>query len=443
MTQPEVRYADVGGADVAYQVVGDGDVVYLGTPGLAQNLEVLWEDPHAERLIRRHAEFSRFIWFDKRGTGLSSGQVPTSFAERIEDMRGVLDAEGIERAVIGGYSDGGTMSALFAATFPERTAGLVLASTLPCGTWREDLPWRPTAERLASVGKAWSASWGKGRFTVDALAPSMTDDDSYVAWMGRYERHSASPRTLEDLLRLLGEIDIRAILRNIQVPTLVLSRRDDRSVDPRDAEYLAAAIPHSRLVILPGGDHLPWIGDQDSLVDEIEQFVTGKRPTVAADRVLTTVMFTDIVGSTAMALNMGDTAWRRLLDEHDAVTQQVVVQHGGRLVKSTGDGTMATFEIPSRAVSCAVECSERLAKLGVELRAGVHTGEVERRNDDIGGIGVHIAARIMQFGDGRSVLVSSTVKELAVGSGLWFEELGPRHLRGIGEWTIYRVPVVR
>jgi class 3 adenylate cyclase len=268
----------------------------------------------------------------------------------------------------------------------------------------------------------------------------MLSDADYVRWMGRYERHSCSPKTVEELLRLLAETDIRAILPNIQAPTLVLNREGDRGCDVRNAKYLAATIPDARLVVLPGEDHFPWVGDQETLMNEIEEFVTGTRHIPVADRVLATVLFTDIVDSTGLASRLGDHAWRSLLDEHDAVVTREIAASRGRTVKSTGDGMMAEFDVPSRAVSCATSLLQRLSELGVEVRVGVHTGEVERRDEDLGGIGVHIAARIMNMADGRQVLVSSTVKDLVAGSGLTFEPFGTHTLRGVqGDWCLYRV----
>ncbi|MCW3018416.1 MAG: hydrolase, partial [Solirubrobacterales bacterium] len=391
---PPIRYADNDGIEIAYQVIGDAGPVFMGLPGLAQNIELMWEEPHAARFLRRLGSVCRMIHFDKRGTGLSGrGAGLASFPDRVTDLQAVMDAEGVEDAFIGGFSEGGSMSALFAASYPERTRGLLLINTTASFTRHADLPWNPTAEDLMAMAASWSAAWGQGSFTTGLLAPSMAADSDYLRWMARYERQALTPSALVDLWRTNVEIDVRSLLGSIQAPTVVIHRRDE-AIDTRNAEYLSRAIPDARLVVLEGADHLPWIGDQDAVLDEMEEFITGGRRAVPSERVLATVLFTDIVDSTAVASRVGDAAWRRLLDEHDSQTHAAVRDGLGRVVKSTGDGVLATFDSPSRAMESAVRLRKRLADIGIQIRAGLHTGEIERRGEDVGGVGVHIAARI-------------------------------------------------
>jgi class 3 adenylate cyclase len=435
---PPIRYADNNGIEIAYQVIGDAGPVFMGLPGLAQNIELMWEEPHAARFLTRLGSFCRLIHFDKRGTGLSGrGAGLSSFPDRVTDLQAVMDAEGVEDAFIGGFSEGGSMSALFAASYPERTRGLVLISTTASFARREDLPWNPTDEDLMAMAARWSAAWGTGRFTTQLLAPTMAKDADYLRWMARYERQALPPAALVDLWRMNVEIDVRSLLQSIQAPTVVIHRRDE-TLDSRNAEYLAERVPNARLVLLDGADHLPWIGDQDAVIDEIEELITGGRAALRSQRVLATVLFTDIVDSTAVASRLGDAAWRRLLDEHDSQARLAVRDGLGRVVKSTGDGVLATFDSPSRAMESALRLRRRLADIGIQIRAGLHTGEVERRGEDVGGVGVHIAARIEALAGAGQIVVSSTVKDLSAGSGFAFEDLGLATLKGVdGEWRIH------
>jgi class 3 adenylate cyclase/pimeloyl-ACP methyl ester carboxylesterase len=435
---PPIRYADNDGIEIAYQVIGDAGPVFMGLPGLAQNIELMWEEPRAARFLRRLGSFCRMIHFDKRGTGLSGRSAGlSSFPDRVTDLQAVMDAEGVEDAFIGGFSEGGSMSALFAASYPERTRGLLLISTTASFTRHTDLPWNPSREDLMAMAAQWSAAWGQGSFTTRLLAPSMAADSEYLRWMARYERQALTPSALVDLWRTNVEIDVRSLLGSIQAPTVVIHRREE-AIDTRNAEYLASAIAGARLVVLDGADHLPWIGDQDAVIDEMEDLITGGRRVVPSERVLATVMFTDIVDSTAVASRLGDAAWRRLLDEHDSQTHAAVRDGMGRVVKSTGDGVLATFESPSRAMESAVRLRNRLAEIGIEIRAGLHTGEIERRGEDVGGVGVHIAARIEALAGAGQIVVSSTVKDLSAGSGFAFEDLGFSKLKGVdGEWRVH------
>jgi class 3 adenylate cyclase len=435
---PPVRYADNDGIEIAYQVIGDAGPVLMGLPGLAQNIELLWEEPRAARWLRRLGSFCRVVHFDKRGTGLSArGTGLSSFPERITDLQAVMEAEGIDEAFIGGFSEGGSMSALFAATYPERTRGLILIGTTASFARREELPWNPTAESLMGLAESWSEAWGQGHFTTQMLAPSMLSDDDYVEWMARYERQSLTPRGLIDLWRMNVEIDATSVLPSIQAPTVVIHRRAE-ALDLRNAEYLAANIPGARLVVVEGTDHLPWIGDQAPILDEMEELITGNRRSVSSERFLATVLFTDIVDSTAMAGRLGDASWRQLLDEHDSRTQAVVRECGGRVVNSTGDGVLATFDSPSRAIESALRLRRQLGRSGVEIRCGLHTGEIERRGENVGGVGVHIAARIEALAGAGEILVSGTVKDLSAGSPFSFEDRGLSTLKGVeGKWQVH------
>jgi pimeloyl-ACP methyl ester carboxylesterase len=437
---PDTRYAKTAdGLDIAYQVFGAGPWL-MGIPGFAQNIEVLWEEPQAARLLRRLGSFSRFIHFDKRGTGLSDRSLPpATLEERADDLRAVMDAEGIDQAFIGGFSEGGLLSAYFAATHPDRVAGLILLSTGACFVQKEDHPWNPTEEVWRSVNQQWAEGWGTGQFTVPILAPSVAGDAGYQQWAARYERQSLNPGAVLPLQMLNAQLDIRHLLPTIRVPTLVLHRRDE-IISVENGRYLAAHIPGARLKILDGADHLPWIGDQDSVLDEMEEFVSGTRVTRDVDRVLATVLFTDIVGSTEILARTGDREWRGLLDAHDAAARREVGRYGGRLIKTTGDGILATFDGPGRAIRCAAALSDTLADQGLNVRIGLHTGEIEIIGDDVGGIAVHIAARVMAHAGAGEVVVSSSVPSLVVGSGIEFEDRGEHELKGVpGTWRLFAV----
>ncbi|GAC1375279.1 MAG: adenylate/guanylate cyclase domain-containing protein [Acidimicrobiales bacterium] len=437
---PPIKYADSAGVEIAYQTFGSSGPVVIATPGFAQNIELMWEEPRCARFLRRLGSFCRFIHYDKRGTGLSDrGGVLSSFPERVTDMTAVMDAEGIDTAFIGGFSDGGTMSAFFAATYPERTQGLFLLSTAPSWVRRDDLPWNLDLESWKELAQAWSASWGTGSVSVSILAQSMVDDAEYMRWLARYERNSLSPAGVVKLWTMNFDVDVRAVLPTISVPTLVMHRTGER-LSIENSRYLAAHIPGARLLELAGDDHLPWLGDQDSVLDALEEFVTGTQPQLSVDRVLATVLFTDIVDSTRTASALGDTAWRRLLDDHDSVTNRIVAQAAGTVIKSTGDGVLATFDSPSRAIAATNQLHRELGSLDVRIRAGLHTGEVEKRGDDVGGIGVNIAARIESLAGTGETLTSSTVKDLCAGAGFSFEDRGEHALKGVdGTWKVYRL----
>jgi class 3 adenylate cyclase len=437
---PETRYAKSGDVNIAYQVAGDGpfDLVYV--PGWISNVELMWEEPAHAHLLGRLASFSRLILFDKRGTGMSDpvplDRLPT-LEQRMDDVRAVMDAAGSERAAIFGSSEGGLMSVLFAATYPERTRALVTHAIYAKRIWSEEYPWAPTpdarAAEIASIERAWG-----GEMDISTLAPSA--DEAFKRRAVAYFRRSASPGAAVALLRMNSQIDVRDVLSTIRVPTLVLHRVADLDVNVEEGRWIAAQIPGAKYVELPGDDHLIWSGDVDALVDEVEEFLTGIRPAREPDRVLATVLFTDIVGSTERAAELGDRGWRRLIDDHHAIVRRELERYHGREVDTAGDGFLATFDGPARAVRCAAAVRHGVRVLGIELRAGVHTGEVELANGSVRGIAVHTGARIVSAAAAGEVLVSQTVKDLVAGSGIRFADRGVQALKGIpGEWRLYSV----
>lgn len=428
----DVRYADSDGVRIAYQVVGDGPRDLVLVHGWVTHLELLWEYPPAAAAMERLASFARVIHFDKRGTGLSDpvpvDRLPT-LEQRMDDVRAVMDAAGSRRAVLVGHSEGGPMCALFAATFPERTEQLVMYGGYAARIRHDDYPWAPTTAARERYYEKLREEWG-GAADIETLAPSRAHDPRLRRWWGRYLRSSASPSAVVALTRMNTQADIRPILPTITVPTLIVHRTGDRDVRVGGARYMTSRIPEARLVELPGEDHLMWSGP-DEIVDAIEEFVTGGVSVAPIDRVLTTVLFTDIVGSTAQATALGDDAWRRLLDRHDALVRRGIERFRGREVKSTGDGVLATFDGPARAVSCALEISDAVSELGLRVRCGVHTGEVTLRGTDVGGLAVHVGARVTDAAAPGEVLVTQTVRDLVAGSGLRFADRGERELHGL------------
>ena len=427
--QPDTRYARSGDLHIAYQVFGAGSVDLVLVPGFISNVEETWDNPSAARWLERLGRFARVIAFDKRGTGLSdrAGSVP-SLDERMDDARAVMDAAHSERAVLLGISEGGSLATLFAASHPDRCTSLILY-----GAFAKFSGWYPTEEKLAAFYRYVEEKWGTGE-SVWKYAPSMADDAGFKKIWARHERVGATPAAAKALMRMNQEIDISGVLSAIRVPTLVIHRTDDIAVSIEDGRFLAQHIPHARLAEFTGADHLPYIGENaDDIADEIQEFVTGSRPAVEADRVLATVMLTDIVDSTKRASDLGDRRWRALLDQHDDLVRQEISRLRGREVKSLGDGFLATFDGPARAVRCAAAIVQRLRSLDLQVRCGLHTGEIEMKGKDIAGIAVHIAARIAAQAQGGQVLVSSTVRDLVAGSGLRFVDEGARPLKGISE----------
>ena len=436
---PETRYAKSGDVNIAYQVVGDGpfDLVYV--PGWVSNIDLFWEKPKPARFLEHLASFSRLILFDKRGTGMSdrvsNDRLPT-LEQRMDDVRAVLDAVGSENAALLGHSEGGSMSVLFAATYPERSRALVLVGAFAKRLRSDDYPWAPSLEeRLATIEEV-ERDWGAGLDITD-YAPH--EDPALLEWYSTCLRRSASPGAAAALLLMNSQIDTRHVLPTIRVPTLVLARTGDRDVTVEEGRWLAAQIPGARFVELPGDEHLLWAGDQDRLLAEIEEFLTGTRSAPDYDRVLSTVLFTDIVGSTERARELGDRAWHEVLDEHHARVRSLLEHHRGREVDTAGDGFFASFDGPARAIRAACAIREDVQALGIQIRAGLHTGECELMRDKIGGIAVHTGARVAAAAEPGEVLVSSTVKDLVAGSGIVFSDRGERELKGVGSWRLYSV----
>jgi class 3 adenylate cyclase len=429
LMEPETRYARSGEFHIAYQVFGQGSIDLVLVPGFISNVEETWENPGAARWLKRLGRFARVIVFDKRGTGLSDrvGSVP-SLDERMDDARAVMDAAHSERAVLLGISEGGSLAALFAASHPDRCTSLILY-----GAFAKFASWYPTEEKLAFFYRYVREQWGTGE-SFRKFAPSKADDAEFKRMWARHERVGATPAAAIALMRMNQEIDISGVLSAIRVPTLVIHRTDDTVVSLEGGRFLAQHIPKARLVEFSGADHLPYIGKStDEIADEIEEFVTGARPAVEADRVLATVLITDIVDSTRRASQLGDRRWRTLLEEHDDLVRQKISHLRGREVKTLGDGFVATFDGPARAVRCASAIANGVRSLGLEVRTGVHTGEIEVKGDDIAGIAVHMAARIASLAEGGQVLVSSTVRDLVAGSSLTFRDEGPHALKGMAE----------
>ena len=443
MSTPPTQYAKSGDTSIAYQVVGDGPIDLVLVLGFATHLELQWESPPLARFFERISSFSRLIIFDKRGTGLSDPvtEVPT-LEQRIDDVRAVMDAAGSERAALVGISEGGPMSVLFAATHPDRVTALVLHGAMGRTTEAPDYPWASPAEALRESAAEFIAPyWGQqSEGMIELFSPSFADDPQALEFTARFERSAASPAMVQQIFEMFLDIDVRAILPTIHVPTLVLHRRGDRVVNRRAGEELAAQIPGARYVELPGIDHVPWAGDTEALLGEIEEFLTGGRSVAEPDRVLATVMFTDIVGSTERAAESGDSRWRELLATHQAAVRRELTRFGGREVKTLGDGSLATFDGPARAIRCGSAIVEAARSLGLEVRIGLHCGEIELMEEDVGGIAVHIAARVGALAAGGEVLVSSTVKDLVVGSGISFVDRGTQQLKGIpDEWRLFAV----
>jgi class 3 adenylate cyclase len=445
MEPPETRYVDSGGVDIAYQVLGEGPLELVVVPGFVSNLDMQWTDPEVTRFNEQLASFSRLVMWDKAGTGLSDPvpAVPT-LEQRMEDLHAVLDAAGVERPVLFGISEGGPMSLLFAATYPERVRGLVLFGSFACGIPDpDDNPggprWLDTASRIKTVVE----HWGKG-LLVDVFSPTLAGQPLAHRVMGMYERAAASPAMARAAYDAIHQIDVRDVLPTIGTPTLVLHRIGD-PIPIEGARYIAEQVPGARLVELSGADHYWWVGDSDTILDAIEEFVTGTRPERRIDRMLATVLFTDIVGSTERAARLGDNAWRALLERHNAATREQLAAFRGREVSSTGDGFLATFDGPARGVRCARAIAESVRQFGIEIRAGLHAGECEALGENIGGIAVHIGARVAASAAPGEVLVSSTVRDLVAGSGIEFADAGEHELKGVpGSWRLYRavdVPV--
>jgi class 3 adenylate cyclase len=441
----ETRYARSGDVSIAYQVVGDGpfDLVYV--PGWVSNVELMWDEPDYAAFLERIASFSRLIIFDKRGTGLSDpvplDELPT-LEQRMDDVRAVMDAVGSDRAALLGHSEGGNMCVLFSATYPDRTTALVLVGCYAKRIRSDDYPWAPAPEDREREIEETETRWGSPDMFRE-LVPSKANDEAFERWVGRYLRQSASPKAAAALLRMNTQIDVREVLPAIRVPTILIYRTDDADVQVDEGRYIAERISGARFVEVPGADHSMWTGDATAILDEIEEFLTGVRRGPEPDRVLATVLFTDVVGSTELATRLGDRAWRDLLGRYHAAVRRELDRWRGRVVDTAGDGFLATFDGPARAIRCAVAAVDAVRGLGMEIRAGVHTGEVEVSNGDLRGIAVHIGSRVAGLAGPGEVLVSRTVADLVAGSGIVLAERGEHQLKGVsGTRLVYAVESV-
>ena len=435
----DIKYARSGDVHIAYRVFGNGPRDIVLVPGTLSHVEILWEFPVNQHLVKRLTSFARIIVFDKRGQGLSDRVGEQTLEERIGDVRAVMDAAGSPRATIFGWSEGGSMSLMFSATYPQRTSALIL-----CGSFASiaAAPWSVRAEQWSGFLQQIETRWGQG-VLVPINAPSRAQDGPFVQSFGRLERASASPGAILALMRANYEIDVRHVLPAIQAPTLILHRVGDRTVPVEAGRYLAQHIRHARYVELPGQDHLLQAFDQDVLdllIDEIEEFTTGVRPGPDPDRVLVTVMFTDIVGSTERAAAVGDRRWRELLDAYVGLARGQLARFRGREIDVAGDGLFAIFDGPARAIRCACAIRDSVQALGLEIRAGLHTGECELAGTKASGIAVHTGARIASAARPQEVLASGTVRDLVAGSGIRFDDRGSHALKGVpGEWRLFAV----
>ena len=433
MTPPQTRYAKSGDIRIAYQIVGDGPFDFIFVPGFVSNIDLFWKLPEWANFFSRLAVFSRLILFDKRGTGLSDRAVGiATLEERMDDVRAVMDAVGSSRAALFGLSEGGPMSLLFAATYPERVHALVLYGS--GALWTRLKKWYAPENFKKRVEEV-DQLWGSGEIFLRRFTPSKLSDERLREFVARWERQSASPSALIAIFLMNLELEIRHVLPAVHVPTLVLHQTDDSAVPVEEGRYLAANIDGAKYIELPGRDHWPVYEREvvDQMIGEIEEFLTGSRSEPDLDRVLATVMFTDIVGSTKRAAEIGDRQWRTLLDRYDDAVRQQLTRFRGSEVKNLGDGFLATFDGPARAVRCAVAISESVQPLGIAVRSGLHTGEIELKRNDIAGIAVHIAARVTAEAGTGETIVSSTVRDLVAGSGLRFQDRGMHVLKGVPE----------
>jgi class 3 adenylate cyclase/pimeloyl-ACP methyl ester carboxylesterase len=436
---PETRYAKKDGVHIAYQVVGEGDLDLLLVSTWFSHLEARWEIPGFAHYLRRLSSFSRLISFDKHGIGLSD-PIPLDrlppLEEWMDDVRAVLDAIGCQQAALMGANEGSLMAALFAASYPERVTALVLANPMARPAWAPDHPWGRPPDAIKALVGVIEESWGRGE-VMAALNPSIANDPNALEAWGRFMRLSASPAVAAAVTRMIFDLDIREIFAAISAPTLVVQRRGNPLVPAEAGRDVARRIPGAKFVEVPGEDYGFAVGNVDVVIDEVEEFLTGTRHHLAGDRVLSTILFTDIVESTERAVELGDSRWRELLEAHEGIAEREVASFGGIVADFAGDGLLASFDGPARAVRCAFALRHGLRKLGLEMRAGVHTGEIERRGDRVAGTGVHIASRIISLAGPGEVLVSRTVRDLVAGSGLQFIDRGTHTLKGIpDEWQV-------
>jgi pimeloyl-ACP methyl ester carboxylesterase len=437
---PETRYAKSGDVHIAYQVVSDGPIDLVLVPGFVSNVEAVWSSPARAHFLRGLSSFCRLVLFDKRGTGMSDrGSQLFTLEQRMEDVHAVLDAVGSQKAALFGFSEGGPMSLLFAASYPQRTSALVLYGSYAKRSWAPDYPYGWNSAQwdafLAKLERGWGTPEG---IDLELWAPSIAHDPQLAAGAAAYFRAAASPGAAAAVMKMNREIDVRDILASVRVPTLVLHRVAERVIPIDNARYMAQRIPGAKLVELPGIDHMPWVGDVDSVVQETQEFLTGSRQAPESERVLATVQFTDIVQSTERAAALGDRKWRELLEAFQSLVREKLREYRGREIDTAGDGFLAAFDGPARAIRCAAAVREGARTQGIEIRAGVHTGECEIIGDKLGGIAVHIGSRVAGKAAPGEIVVSQTVKDLVAGSGLAFAERGAHTLKGVpGEWRLY------
>ena len=438
METPPINYARNGDVSIAYTIFGDGPVELIFVGGFVSHLEIAFESPLARRFWERLGSFARVVAFDKRGMGLSDRGVGSYMVESVaEDMVAVLDAAGFGSPAVFGVSEGGTAATMFAATYPDRLSSLVEYGTYVRMSEAPDYPEGFPPGQIRRMNDRFFSTWGDPN-SLRYFAPNHMDDPELLRWWGRLLRAGTSPAGVRAIVEMYEKLDIRPVLPLIHAPTLIIWRRDDELVPPRLTRTIAEGIPDAKSVELPGEDHFFIAGDQEALLGEVEQFLTGERRPAVAERILATVLFTDIVSSTERAASLGDSAWRELLAKHDSICRQEVERQRGAVVKSTGDGMLASFDGPARAIIAAGRIREALEAVGLEVRAGVHTGECERIGDDLGGIAVHIGARVGSAADPGEILVSQTVRDLVVGSPLRFDDRGSRELKGVpGEWRLF------
>ena len=439
---PSIRYAKSGNVHIAYRVVGEGPIDLVVVPGWVSHLEANWDEPLVAHFVERLVSFSRLILFDKRGTGLSDpvplDRLPT-LEQRMEDVHAVLDAVGSKKSALYGISEGGPMCALFAATYPERTSALVMSGCYARWTRDVDYPWAPTRAEHEAVFDVYERHWGTP-VGINTVAPSVANNESCRNWWARVLRQGASPGAAIALYRMNIEIDIRAVLPTIRVPTLILHRSGDQLINVGNSRYMAEHIPNAKFLELEGVDHLPWFGNSDIVLDEIQEFLTGVRPGPVRETTLATILFVDIVGSTEKASALGDARWHDLLAGFHGLVKQELGRFRGRLINTVGDGVFASFDGPARAIRCACAIRDRSTALGTPVRAGLHTGECEVIDGKIAGIAVHIGARVAGQAQPDEVMVSSTVKDLVAGSGLSFSDARVHTLKGVpGEWRLFSV----
>lgn len=433
--RPTTQYAKSGDIHIAYQLFGTGPVNLVFVPGFISHIENYWDEPGLAKALDHMGTYARVVMFDKRGTGLSDPVNAPTMDERMDDIRAVMDAVNFERAAIFAISEGGSLACLFAAHHPDRCQSLLLY-----GAFARFSSWFTNEEALEGLFSYIDEMWGTGN-AAPMFNPSLAGDAAFQTWFGKFERLGATPGAAKNIMRLNSEIDVTDILSSVRVPTGILHRTDDILIDVEGGRELAQLIPNATLREFSGSDHFFSAGDNNPEIQQaIEEFITGAKSEPVFDRVLATVLFTDIVNSSARADDIGDAAWRQLLEAHDSIVRSELSRYRGNEIKSLGDGFLATFDGPARAIKCAQSIRSAVQSIGIEIRAGLHTGEVEIAADDVRGIGVHIAARVSALANSNEVLVSRTVKDLVVGSGIAFEDRGTHELKGISDdWRLFRV----